>query len=410
MKKNRSLQIAIAVLGLASIASLAGSISGTIAWYAYTTRALVSYNGTSVSSTTQLQIGLKSDVEVTFPQSVRDLVQDITFDDDVFLDEENNEKPYHYYFMKAGSGGMPAAVINAYLSTKGYTTNVLEPLSSYEYHTGGVFDLRNRPSTNKIDEYYEPAEITKYVEIPFAFRVLSNDSTATSTYAANQKVFLSNAEAKAASENDGSKINESLRLYIDRDSSLGSNYILNPSKSENGKTKVCGVLDISNDGYYDYDNKVGSSTFGQEFFYGEYGLPDGCSLSDCLRNALAETSEIVDVNGSGITDRQTTFTARHYKGIRYYEDFEQNEQGTKQKYIIPKYAEYLGTRTVYPTKNVSTGDWEGSYAVCKTPDDAHKIGTFNMKVYLEGWDFSVIDDELEHEFYLGLTFEINIVK
>ena len=35
------------------------------------------------------------------------------------------------------------------------------------------------------------------------------------------------------------------------------------------------------------------------------------------------------------------------------------------------------------------------------------IGEFTTTIYLEGWDFNVIDEELSHQFNLGLTFEIN---
>ena len=33
-----------------------------------------------------------------------------------------------------------------------------------------------------------------------------------------------------------------------------------------------------------------------------------------------------------------------------------------------------------------------------------------MKVFLEGWDYSVVDSQLQNKFYLGLTFEINLVS
>ena len=162
MKKINSLKLAIGVLALSSVASLVGSISGTIAWYAYSTRALVSYTGTSVQSTTQLQIGIKSNTEVDFTTNA-ELIEHIKFNDD----------PNHYYFMKVGSGGLPATIINDYLSAKGYATNVLEPLSSYAYNTGEDINLRNRPVTNNPSATKTAAEKTKYCEIPFVFRVLS---------------------------------------------------------------------------------------------------------------------------------------------------------------------------------------------------------------------------------------------
>ena len=234
MKKINPLKLAIAVLGFATTASLVGSISGTIAWYAYSTRALISYTGTSVQSTTQLQIGIKSDVPVSFTTNT-DLIEDVTFEEDLYYDEVNDpdheHKLYHhhYYFMRVGSGGMPAAVINDYLSTKGYATNVLEPLSSYGYNTGENINLRNRPVTNKPDDAFTPAEITKYVNIPFVFRVLAANSS-TLTYVSGHDVFLSGAQTAAATALEGrpeNVIHNSIRLFIDRTN--GSKFIFNPS-------------------------------------------------------------------------------------------------------------------------------------------------------------------------------------
>ena len=451
MKKNNSLKLVLCVLGLSSIASLVGSISGTIAWYAYSTRALVSYTGTSVSSTTLLQIGIKSDIVIpAYETDFRNQIEDVTFEEDVYYEntDTNHEHPLyhnHYYFMKAGAGGMSSDVINAYLLKKGYTTNVLEPVSSYTYEnlnlysyqtsndswlkaepaffynqepwkhfenngnesvstgdlyldvrnqkyyvcidgsnsldsstnwtevspiTGegnpndshingyqgafyldsnsGQINLRNRPATNRPTEDLTEAEITKYVEIPFVFRVLAADSSS-SEYVGNHEIFISGVEAKARDENNG-KINEAIRLYIDR--SNGNNFVFNPTKTLPGKTKVAGVLNLSGvdgsgNGYFDYDNNVGSSTFGQEYLYGEYDFASGYnSLDDCLTQATQQDPapiDFVDINNSGVNDHHTTFTSKHYPGVDYY--FE-NLNG-----IIPHYAEYVGTGSVFPNKN-----------------------------------------------------------
>ena len=412
-KNNSSLKIAITILGLSTAVSLVGSVSGTLAWYAYSTRALVSYTGTSVQSTTQLQIGIKSDIPINFTTNT-ELIEDVTFEEDLYYDDV--EDPYHltklyykhYYFMKVGSGGMPAAVINDYLSQKGYATNVLEPLSSYAYNTGEDINLRNRPTTNRPEVVPSAAEKTKYVEIPFVFRVLSANSSET-TYIEGHDIFLSGAQAIAAPDLDGSivgnEIHNSIRLYIDRTN--GENYILNPSSATNGRTKCAGVLNLTGgragSQYYDYDNDPSSPTFMQEYLYGDYEWKDGKDWENSLSEPLAQSSEIVDVNGTGITDKETTFTSRHYKGVKYFSDLD--------SCITPHYANYLGTNTVFPHKNAQTGNFESNYAVCKTGNSAaHYLGTFNMKVYLEGWDFSVVDSQLQNKFYLGLQFEINIVK
>ena len=412
MKKINPLKLAIAVLGFSTIASLVGSISGTIAWYAYSTRALVSYTGTSVQSTTQLQIGIKSDIVVNFTTNA-ELIEHVTFSEDLYYDEvndpghENKLYYYHYYFMRVGSGGLPAAIINDYLSAKGYATNVLEPLSSYAYQTGENINLRNRPVTNNPDAEKTPAEKTKYVEIPFVFRVLSSNTSAI-TYVEGHDVFLSGAEAIAAPNLDGvtegNNIHNSIRLYIDRTN--GDNYIFNPSSSSSGADKVAGVLNLTGGGtgnqFYDFDNNPSSPTYLQEYLYGDYEWKTGKTWENSLSQPLEQSSNLVDINGTGNSSEETTFTSRHYKGVKYFNNLDDC--------IVPHYANYLGRSAVFPQKNAQ-GDFESNYAVCRTGNAAaHFLGTFNMKVYLEGWDFSVVDSQLQNKFYLGLTFEINIVR
>lgn len=412
MKKISPLKTAITVLGLSTALSLVGSISGTIAWYAYSTRALVSYTGTSVQSTTQLQIGIKSDIPIDFTSSAT-LIDDVTFEEDLYYDEDNDpghaHKLYHnhYYFMKVGSGGMPAAIINDYLSAKGYATNILEPLSSYGYNTGEDINLRNRPVTNKPNDEATPAEITKYVDIPFIFRVLSGKTTSLS-YVSNQDIFLSNATAIAAPNLEGStagnEIHNSIRLYIER--SNGDNYILNPSSTANGRDKCAGVLNLTggSNGYgcYDYDNDPSTPTYMQEYLYGDYEWKEGKNWENSLSEPLDYDSDIIDINGTGNSTVETTFSSRHRKGVKYFTDLD--------SCITPHYANYLGTDTVFAKKNAETGELESNYAVCRTGSEAvHYIGAFNMKIYLEGWDFSVIDSQIQNKFYLGLQFEINAV-
>lgn len=411
MKKNISLRFAVTVLGLATAASLVGSISGTIAWYAFSTRALVSYTGTSVQSTTQLQIGIKSDIPINFTTNAS-LIEDVTFPEDLYYDDVND--PYHltklyhnhYYFMRVGSGGMPAAIINDYLSAKGYATNVLEPLSSYAYNTGENINLRNRPITNNPSAEKTTAETTKYVKIPFVFRVLASN-TESLTYVEGHDIFLSNAQAIAApnleGNTDGNVIYNSIRLYIDR--SNGDNFILNPSSPTDGRDKVAGVLNLTGgaagSGFYDYDNNPSSPTYMQEYLYGDYEWKEGKNWENSLSTPLSQDSDLVDVNGTGNSSIETTFTSRHRKDVKYFGDLD--------SCIIPHYANYLGTSTVYPQK--VQGQFVGNYAVCRTGDeDHHYLGLFDMMIYLEGWDHSVVDSQLQNKFYLGLTFEINIVS
>ncbi len=140
----------------------------------------------------------------------------------------------------------------------------------------------------------------------------------------------------------------------------------------------------------------------EEHLYGKYTWKPGKNRENSLSEPLEQSSNLVDVNGTGNSTQETTFTSRHYRGVRYFSNLEEC--------INPELAHYLGTDTVFPQKNAQ-GNLEGDYAVCTTGNAAaHYLGTFNMKVYLEGWDFSVVDSQLQNKFYLGLQFEINVVQ
>ena len=64
MKKLNTAKTLFGFLGLATFASLVGTVSGTLAWYSYTTRVTVSYSGTSIENTVQLQIGIASETKM----------------------------------------------------------------------------------------------------------------------------------------------------------------------------------------------------------------------------------------------------------------------------------------------------------------------------------------------------------
>ena len=136
--------------------------------------------------------------------------------------------------------------------------------------------------------------------------------------------------------------------------------------------------------------------------YGDYEWKEGKNWENSLSEPLDYDSNIVDINGTGNSTVETTFSSRHRKGVKYFTDLD--------SCITPHYANYLGTDTVFAKKNAETGELESNYAVCRTGSEAvHYIGAFNMKIYLEGWDFSVIDSQIQNKFYLGLQFEINAV-
>ena len=402
MKKINPLKLTIGILGLSTAASLVGSISGTIAWYAYSTRALVSYTGTSAQSSAQLQIGLK------VPERVQLL------DEDPLLDDPIEENGYFYYFTHLGSGGMPSSVINKYLGGSGFASTSLEPVSTYSYDGSKQFKLKNCPTTNNPDERSD-APTSKYVRIPFAFRVFATgvNGLATTTSIPNKEVFLSSAVAQVTSEKLG--IGKAIRLFVDREGAL-ADYIFNPNASTDGATKTAGVLDLSGNGYYDYDNNPGNNNprYLREFIYGDYTFKNKPNLdvkygwNDFVDQGVAD-SLYHDINETGVDMEEegfsgTTFTAKHRRGTMHL-DYSHGEQ--LEDYIDYGTASYLGTGSVFPNK--TNGVLSGNNYVCKTAESevsAKNIGSFDLTVYIEGWDHATINQHGNEYFNLGLTFEI----
>ena len=384
MKKYHSAKIMFAFLGIATFASLVGTVSGSLAWYQYAARAKLSYSGTSVSDTVQLQIGLHSDKRITsYGEAMKE--------------EVINGK--YYYFAPAGSG-LTSSLINKYLEENDFATNSLMPATSGSYKIGDDFSLKKSPSVKK---RYETSLAGKdsYQTIDFAFRVISSDPNSEDQYVANQPLWISNAVVRASNYGDGQgNVYKAVRMYVDRKDGYDSDFIFNPSASSDGGTKVGGLLDLSRDGFYDYDS------YGREVIYGQYD--EDLARANISSQGYSGDDVIDDVNGINDPDRAEqfdTFSAKHRRGVRYFDKNSLSQCGIET-------ANYLSFNTISPHRNndgyLDDKDTSNPTSVCITGDKDHGfLGEVSVTIYLEGWDFNVIDQEFEHMFDFGLTFEIN---
>ena len=379
MKKFNPTKLLFGFLGLATFASLAGTISGTLAWYAYSTRASLSYTGTSIEQTAQLQIGIVSPVEVDFYASDR-----MTKDDDL------SDGTHHYYFAPIGSG-LTSVVLNKYLTANGYASNYLTPVTSGSYTRGGAFQLKHAPNPDTgIINNSDPATDYHFSYIQFVFRIAKSAYAATPEYVDDKELWLTDAQAHASFANNGS-VFKALRIFIDRTDDYEDDYIFNPTANAVGQTKVGGVLDLGNSGYYDYDDD------NREIIYGEYTSTTGLSTT-----GYDGADVIRDVNGTNSTS-SNTFTAKHKQNVKYYNDL--SECGIKT-------ASYECLSSIAPkTSNGILENYDENHptSICKTDANDNHLARVNMTIWLEGWDFSIIDEEQDHMFDIGLTFEINKV-
>ena len=156
-----------------------------------------------------------------------------------------------------------------------------------------------------------------------------------------------------------------------------------------GSNPVGGVLDLDGDGTYDYDNSL------EEYFYGEY--EEGYSVTHASSAYGIEDTTPQNVNGTPYTAEASTFLAKHHKDAK----------------IANFDREHVKRAYYYPYGKVSPQMADGSYVAgetgipVSTTNNTTGIGYATLTIYIEGWDFAVVDKEIDHSFNLGLTFEIN---
>ena len=389
MKKFNPLKVLLGLLAVLTFMSTAGAITGTLAWYAYVTRATLSYSGTSVNSTIQLQVGICSD------HQVNDMPAGVT-------EKQYQGDESYYYFAKPGSG-LSSSIITAYLDSTDYATNSLQAVTSGSYVKGAALSLKKSPNII-VHDHSQPATHSQYVRLPLVFRVLQSDTPSEDDYVEGSELWLTGAAARASSgEAVDGNIYKAIRAFIDRDVSVyGANcsFIFNPS-AEGGAsaTTVGGILDLDGDEDESFDyERVGNHY--EEIIYGEYNTVGGVSA-----DGYDGEDVFYDINGTGITDRRTTFTAKHYPNVNYYSNYNNCSFKTAAYETLASIAPVRD-----PVEGLSNADPEHPTSICTTAGvEDHYLGRVGLTIYLEGWDHSVIDDEINHMFDLGLTFEINRV-
>ncbi len=388
MKKFNPTKILVGFLGLATFASLVGSVSGSLAWYAYSARASLSYTGTSIERASQLQIGVVSKEAIDFDP--RDMEEDTTI-----VDAENN----HYYFAPLGSG-ITSLILNKYLDSNGFASDYLIPVTSGSFNDGDSgMTLKKAPNADEGNiKNNDPAPKLYYANLQLIFRVPKNSYSTITEYLPDYEIWLTDATSKRSTAQDGD-VFKSLRIFVDRLGSYTSDFILNPSASAAGETKVGGLLDLGKDGKYDHDG------LNNEVIYGEYDETIAPSKITPNYQGVPGDEGPIDVNESGSTVFNS-FTARHAEGVNYYTKESLAECGIKT-------AKYLSLNDVAPVRHPITGDMSNPAgkvtSLCKTDASDYNLARVNMLIYLEGWDFSVVDEEIGHLFDVGLTFEINKV-
>ena len=381
MKSSKRSSLFLVGAALTTFIAFVGTTTGTLAWYAYSTRVSLSYTGTSVSATEQLQIGI-NDPTGYISASV--------------ISANNYERDENNIVWAPPGVGFTSAVISSYLASKGSLTtdiggetyaNCLTPMTSKERALTSTDDINliSAPVAFN-EENNSPAETRYYSVLPFAFRIIDNNSN----YLGGKKIWISDAKAITSGS---AHIHESLRVFARDPNATARTFLLNPSSEDSGYNTVAGMLDLDGDGYYDRVYNTSDYNY-YEIIYGKNSYEGTPVYSD---TALAADSALVDINDTGASEANT-FYAKHQEGT-----FTTTYAG-----LDLHRAYYYGYTDVRPTVDDATGSFTGGLPVTIT-DETTKIGFSTLTIYLEGWDHSVIDQAIGYKFSLGITFEIDRV-
>lgn len=365
-KKNKQLRRKkLIIAGLYSIAmfSFAASTCGTYAWYFYASKTGFNFRARTVGNFDNLQIGIASPKQLGFYRQY-----DLLEEDRSILD-----KGYYIYWAR---GGLTAKQINFVSRSNGYATEKLGPVTTGKYYHNddyGQLELHNGPSKGlnydlKQDNFSQDqynVHKNRYTELIFVFRI--GDYTQGTAGKPDVPIYL-NVDKPTTNQVDA---RYALRFYISNALQGGSTFLVAPMYDNDGYTTVGGPLDLASDGYYDtsYNKTTGVK---KEISYGEY--KEG--------PYFIPASQVNDETVS--KEDRTTFLANHDPEALVV-DMENSK---------PEIAEYYGANKLLQT----------DFYVGKTDPFMRNYAVFKMKIFIEGWDPSVVDSADLSEFNLGMTF------
>ncbi|MCQ2793646.1 MAG: hypothetical protein MJ221_04500 [Bacilli bacterium] len=345
LHKKNSFAVIISTSILAM--SLTAGTCGTFAWFTYATRARVEYEGVSIG-TGSLQAGFMPGIELTNYTNY-DLSREVLETGEVIYWANNHE--------------ITPVTLDYILSSLGYATTEMNPVSSGSYHFGDSdFSLYGAP-VRAGDVMPGPARKESYIYLPLVFRYESDIEPG--VYLPDIDIYLPKANVFS-----GTKIHKSIRIHTESQEKI---HLINPTNDLGGSTKVGGVLDLNKDGYFDTYEENNAV---YEHMYGEF-------KTGKIHKDLPEEHDS-DVPES----ERTTFVARHKQGTYAIDTIKS----------IPETADFEGMMNF---KNYIT-------PICTTNIETHNYAYVDFTAFIEGWDLSVIEAEKGNPFNMELKFGVEL--
>lgn len=339
--KNTKKKIVVSAFALIVGASLAGSISGTIAWYQYSTKVFGAYIGAAGGTSGNLQMRIKGQTNWTTR---------LTFDE----------------------------VADYLANTEKHYGSVVEPITSGAMGKNDALnDFYRNPVLGKASyDKWAKADETNYVMLPLELRYVERDGVKEGAENKDEKnieksVYLSDLTIQEDPNNAGDQdISDAIRFHI----SSYSGAEANPTKSNflisknGGTTLTAGKLDLDGDGLADqaYEDDDPYGFKGTDLDYVIYG--DGQEVAQV---AYAASDEADLIEGE------------------YYEEDNANPISEDVHPILAKAVE-----DSFELKNLVYGSDNASKAIGKTLADEEHYLNVDITIWVEGWQkFAVLDEQ-----------------
>lgn len=277
MKTNKA-KLSVLLLSVVSVLSLAGSVTGTLAWYQYSTRATAGFIGQSKSVTKNLQIST----------DMKNWKSDLT-SEDLFTAAQ----------IKAGSKETPDTTVGTAFSP--ITSGAMERNVDWT-------KLYDEPQYqyDSYDKWHEASK-TKYITFDLYFRYLQKVDGKEENV--DRNVYLTDLTIEGVGDN-GTNLTSTIRVHF-------SSNTAKALVSESGKkTKTGGNLDLNGDGKFDtmkryeWETDDGVLTYGDDGSQKAYsnkvegGLLSGVNTTGDLSGGIA----LCTTKATTTTENETTKT------------------------------------------------------------------------------------------------------
>ena len=445
MKTNLFSKVAVTMMTVALGAGVVGSISGTVAWFQYSTRSTVAFTGTSTHCTENLQVRLYDSTQTAEAGWASDLnaetiaaalkavkgqykaptadAVDVTVTKATFLGQlaHGGEYKFEYDGSKwtlnkvevdlATYGITPPAspVAGGYITVISNAWDTVRPVTSGELAEGKIAGdlyrnpLYQYPSKNS----WLKANSADYVTIPLELRV-KDVNGADSVSALAKNIFISKVDMAVKEVANKGDITSALRLAVRTSVDDGANWVEYGTFSKNGgAVNTYGTLDLNKDGAADTFGDFAWDKGGEVLYGYEHGEATiEITTGDALSSPSIDTDWFIAKHGTGNGTFTFTYEAGSTKSWKLNgTPVKLSEYGIKVagtpasadaiKVTVPNTssahtnsAASYGLTPVTSATNKGIADDSDPYNIVGKPigaTSATKNLRVELKVYLEGW-------------------------